>query len=164
MPTDEVVALTLTETALAKPVIVRKRAKPSEIALTNKQLRALISGRTDEQIGDAVRRLVLPGRRRRQLDMDLLLKLAMAGCSIPEIAGELGVSEKQVDRRLRDDILFQDVYQRGIAKGNAAIRVAQFRKAVIDKDMNALIWAGKVRLGQRERREVGAIEMGGAGK
>ena len=43
--------------------------------------------------------------------MDTLLKLAMAGCSIPEIAAELGVREKQVDRRLRDDILFRDVYQ-----------------------------------------------------
>lgn len=58
-----------------------------------------------------MRRLVLPGRRQKQVDMDTLLKLAMAGCSIPEIAAELGVREKQVDRRLRDDILFRDVYQ-----------------------------------------------------
>jgi hypothetical protein len=160
MPTNEV-ALTLTEHALAKPVLVRKRAKRAEVALYNKQLRALISGRTDEQIGAAVRRLVLPGRQQKQLDMDTLLRLSMVGCSIPEIAAKLGISEKQVDRRLRDDLLFRDVYQRGIAKGNAAIRIAQFRKAVIDHDLNALIWAGKVRLGQRERPEIGVIEMGG---
>lgn len=164
MPTDEVVAVALTETPLAKPVLVKKkRGKCAEVALYNKQLRALISGRSDEQIGAAVRRLVLPGRRQKQLDMDTLLRLSMAGCSIPEIAAELGVSEKQVDRRLRDDILFRDTYQRGIAKGNAAIRIAQFRKAVIDRDLNALIWAGKVRLGQRERREVGIVAMGGQG-
>jgi hypothetical protein len=159
MPTNEVTLTTTTELTVTKPV----RAKRAEVALYNKQLRALISGRTDEQIGAAVRRLVLPGRRQKQLDMDMLVKLAMAGCSIPEIAAELGVSEKQVDRRLRDDILFRDTYQRGIAKGNAAIRMAQFRKAVIDKDMNALIWAGKVRLGQRERRETGVMELGGDG-
>jgi hypothetical protein len=41
--------------------------------------------------------------------------------------------------------------------------VAQFRKAVIDKHLNVLIWAGKVRLGQRERREVDIVAMGGQG-
>lgn len=109
--------------------------------------RNLISGRTDEQIGAAMRRQVLPRRRAKVLDMDQLLRLAMAGCSIPEIAAEMGVTEKTIDRRLRHDLLFRATYQRGIAKGNAAIRIAQFRKAVIDHDLNALIWAGKVRLG-----------------
>jgi hypothetical protein len=65
-----------------------------------------------------------------------------------------------VSNRLKDDVLFRDAFERDDERGKAAIRIAQFRKAVIEKDTNALIWAGKIRLGQRERREFGGIEGG----
>ena len=87
-------------------------------------------------------------------------KVALAGCSIPEIAAEMGVTEKTIDRRLRDDTLFHDVYQRGNERGKAAVRIGQFKKALAG-DTNMLIYQGKQRLGQTERREIGIMELGG---
>jgi len=64
------------------------------IALTNGELKALVAGRTDEQIGASVRQMLAVGRCRKELDMDVLVKMRMARCTIPEIAAEMGVSEK----------------------------------------------------------------------
>jgi hypothetical protein len=64
----------------------------------------------------------------------------------------LNVTEKTIDNRLKDDILFRDLYQRGDQRGRAAVRIAQFRKAVIAGDTNMLIYQAKQRLGQTERR------------
>ena len=49
-------------------------------------------------------------RAAQGLDLDVLVKMRMAGCTIPEIAAELNVSEKTIDNRLREDVLFRDIY------------------------------------------------------
>jgi hypothetical protein len=133
------------------------RAKLNAVQLTQKELKALVAGRSDEQIGAAVRKMLLPRGRRKELDLDVLVKMRMAGCRIPEIAAEMNVSEKTVDNRLRDDMLFRNASDRGEERGKAAIRMAQFRKAVVDKDTGMLIWQGKNRLGQKDRSEIGGI-------
>jgi len=125
-----------------------QRDKKSTI--TRGELRALVAGRSDAEISAAVKKLFENGRRRVQLDLDQLARMRMAGCTISEIAAEFGVCEKTIDNRLREDILFRDVYQRGDERGKAAIRMTQFRKAVLDKDLGALIWLGKNRLGQKD--------------
>src|SRR5258708_670471 len=133
------------------------RAKPNAVVLTQKQLKAMVAGRTDEQIGAALRKMLLVGRRKKEIDLDLLVKMRMAGCTIPEIAAEMGVSQQTIDNRLREDVLFRDLYERGEDRGKAAIRIRQFRKAVIDGDTGMLIWLGKAKLGQRDRHEVGGV-------
>jgi len=57
--TNELALTTTAELTVTKPVARQACGSRS----TNKQQRALIFGRTDEQIDAAVRRLVLPGRR-----------------------------------------------------------------------------------------------------
>jgi hypothetical protein len=58
--------------------------------------------------------------------------------------------------------VFRDVYKRGNERGKAAVRIAQFKKA-LSGDSLMLIYQGKQRLGQSERREIGVVAMGGDG-
>jgi hypothetical protein len=134
------------------------RAKPNAVALTNKELKALAAGRTPGQIGKAVLKMVAGGRRRKELDLNRLVEMRMAGCPISEIAAEFDIDEKSIDTRLRKDPVFKAMFDRGDERGKAAIRVAQYKKAVTEKHMTALIWAGKQRLGQKDQIETGGAD------
>jgi hypothetical protein len=122
--------------------------------LTRKDIQALCAGRTNEQIGDAVRHMLAPGKKRKELDLDKLVRMRMAGCTIPEIAAELNVSEKTVDNRLRDDPLFKDMFVRGNERGKAALRMKTFSKGVLEGDLGALVWSTKNRLGWADKQEI----------
>lgn len=132
------------------------RTPNSAVALTQKQLKELVAGRSEEDIGKAIKKMVSVGRRKNELDLDKVSFLRRCGCLIPEIAAELGVSEKTIDYKIKTDQSFREIWDRGEQKGKMEIRVAQRVKAITDRDTGMLIWLGKVKLGQVDttRREL----------
>jgi hypothetical protein len=87
-------------------------------------------------------------RRRIDLDLDELEKLAAMRCTQDEVAGFFGVAVKTVQRRLKE-ARYAEVWERGSAKGRVSLRRAQFRVAEAG-NAAMLIWLGKQWLGQRE--------------
>jgi len=100
-----------------------------------------------------------PGRRRKAFDIDLLTKMRLASCTIPEIAAEMNVDESTIDARLREDVLFRTMYERAPERGKAAVRMKMFTKAAVEGDLGALIWWSKNKLGWRDS----PIEVSGPG-
>jgi len=83
-------------------------------------------------------------KRLKDIDRELVLRLAMIMCSNAEIALVLGISEKQVASK------FKDLIEKGRSIGKKSLRRAQFEKAVEGKDPRLLIFLGKNYLGQKE--------------
>jgi hypothetical protein len=68
-----------------------RAGRAKRTALTNGQLKELVAGRTDIEIGQAIRRMLLRGARRKEVDLELLSKLRLAGCNVTEIAAEMNL-------------------------------------------------------------------------
>lgn len=83
------------------------------------------------------------GRKKIELDTDLLFKLAECHCTMKEMVYIMGVSAFT----LRNN--FQDVIDRGYAAGKMRLRKAQYRKA-LEGNPVMLIWLGKNVLGQKD--------------
>tara|TARA_R100001510_G_C7594858_1_gene163349 strand:+ start:84 stop:626 length:543 start_codon:yes stop_codon:yes gene_type:complete len=83
------------------------------------------------------------GRKKIELDEDLLFKLAECHCSVKEIAYIMGVSAFTLRNR------YQHVMDRGFAAGKMRLRKAQYRKA-LEGNPVMLIWLGKNVLGQKD--------------
>lgn len=85
--------------------------------------------------------------RIKDVDKELVWKLACMMCSIKEISDVLGLGEDTVTRK------FGDLIDKGRSEGRKALRRAQFEKAVQDKDPRMLIFLGKQYLSQRDQPE-----------
>ena len=83
------------------------------------------------------------GRKKIEVDEDLLFKLAECHCSFKEIAYIMGVSAFTLRNR------FQHVIDRGNAAGKMRLRKAQYRKA-LEGNPVMLIWLVKNVLGQKD--------------
>ena len=94
------------------------------------------------------------GRPKKELDYELIEKLAMIQCTQDEIASCLNVNVKT----LRADNKFLDLYKNGQEKGKMSLRRYQFDCA---KRGNAsiLIWLGKQYLGQKENIDITTQKM-----
>ena len=92
------------------------------------------------------------GRKKIELDEDLLFKLAECHCSVKEIAYFMGVSAFTLRNR------FQHVMDRGFAAGKMRLRKAQYRKA-LEGNPVMLIWLGKNVLGQKDDPSNGEDDM-----
>jgi len=139
-----------------KPKGRRHVSPPDKVVITREQLEDLAIGRSDEEIAKRVREFLKRGvKTKRTIDMNQVFQLVARNWSIPEIAGFLGVSEKTLDRRLKNDPEFQKIWKRGKATCTGSIRSAQWDSAVRDKNPTMLIWLGKQLLGQRDEFDVG---------
>jgi hypothetical protein len=83
------------------------------------------------------------GRKKIELDEELLFKLAECHCSFKEIAYIMGVSAFTLRNR------YQHVIDRGNAAGKMRLRKAQYKKA-LEGNPVMLIWLGKNVLGQKD--------------
>lgn len=86
------------------------------------------------------------GRPRIQIDEKQLEELAGIGCTTPEMATIMGVSEDTLERR------FAGVIEKGRANRNMSLRRQQVIIANTG-NVSMLIWLGKQLLGQSDKVE-----------
>lgn len=86
------------------------------------------------------------GRPRIQIDRKLLEDLASIGCTTPEMARILGVSEDTLERR------FAGIIEKGRANLDMSLRRKQVEVAQTG-NVTMLIWLGKQRLDQKDKVE-----------
>lgn len=86
------------------------------------------------------------GRPQKQIDMDLVRKLASIHCTLREIADIIGVDKQTITNRCAD------ILAQGKAEGKASLRRRQFEVAE-SGNATMLIWLGKQYLGQTDKPE-----------
>ena len=86
------------------------------------------------------------GRPRIDLNLSLVQSLARIGCTIPEIAKIVGVSEPTIKRRARAEI------EKGHDEMRMSLRRWQYEKAK-EGSVPMLIWLGKQYLEQRDKAD-----------
>lgn len=96
------------------------------------------------------------GRPRKDLDENLVMNMAVSGCTYTEIARATGVDPETIARRYASQI---DMKR---AEYAWQIRERQNFEAVINGNPTMLIWLGKNVLGQKDRTEVSAPGGGAA--
>lgn len=86
------------------------------------------------------------------IDWEQAEYLVSHGANGTQVAATLGVSKDTIyDRCIIDNkMTWRDFMQKARAKGDTILHVAQFKKAVKDRNPAMLIWLGKMRLGQSE--------------
>ena len=80
------------------------------------------------------------GRKRIDLDLEKVERLAAQGLGTTQIARALGVSWSTIDRNRKRSANFEDAYKRGEAKGVAEVTNALFESAVHDKVPTSMIF------------------------
>ena len=85
------------------------------------------------------------GRPHKHIDLEMVRKLAVIGCTHEEIAYALDVS---VDTLARSRS-FAEAYKRGDAGGKQSLRHKQFQLA-LEGNVSMLVWLGKNRLYQKD--------------
>lgn len=85
-------------------------------------------------------------RPRKKIDPVAVEKLAMIGCTVPEIAAYCDCSVDTIDRR------FADLVKKGKEQGKSSLRRMQW-KAAEAGNTGMLVWLGKQLLGQRDKTE-----------
>lgn len=104
------------------------------------------------------------GRKALAINWATVDNFLMAGCDGTEVAAQLGMSPDTLYRRCLEDhnIDFAFYKQEKKAKGDAMLRAAQFKKAVQEGDNTMLVWLGKQRLEQSDKKQVDHKNDGGA--
>lgn len=84
------------------------------------------------------------GRPKKEFNPDDIYQMAKEGCSVDDIATELGCSDNHIYNH------YYDVFKEGQAAGRRALHKKQFDKA-LEGDASMLKWLGANRLGQSEK-------------
>ena len=84
------------------------------------------------------------GRPKKELNEDDIYQMAKEGCSVDDIAVEMGCSDQLIYNR------YYDIFKEGQAAGRRAIHRKQFEKAM-EGDAGMLRWLGSNRLGQSDK-------------
>lgn len=89
-------------------------------------------------------------RPRKQIDQTQFEKLCGLQCTLEEICGFFGVTDKTLDGWCKRTYKasFSEVFKQKRGAGKISLRRAQFRLA--EKNANMAIWLGKQYLGQRD--------------
>ncbi len=87
------------------------------------------------------------GRPRKNIDPEMVRKLAFLGCSYYEMGRILGADESVIRRRFAAD------KEQAESRGNMRLRRAQLKRALKGSD-TMLIHLGKQRLGQTDRLDI----------
>ncbi len=98
------------------------------------------------------------GRPKAEINWQYVDSLLEGGCSGVEIASEIGINPNTLYARcvIDNNIEFSVYSQQKSAKGEAKLRMQQYRKALgltEAGDNTMLVWLGKNRLNQREHKE-----------
>ena len=88
------------------------------------------------------------GRPKKEIDYDMVEKLANIQCTQEEIASFLGISVRTLQR----DEEFCRIYKKGQENGKMSLRRMQYKLA--EKNTAMAIFLGKQYLGQRDNIEV----------
>ena len=83
----------------------------------------------------------------KEVDVELLKKLAGIHCTIKEMASILGCSVDTLERR------FADIIEKGRDEGKMSLRRVMFKKAVQGENTAMLIWLSKQHLGMSDKIE-----------
>lgn len=96
----------------------------------------------------------MAGRKKAVIDWRRVDKLLEAGCNGVEIAAALGIHYDTLAKRCKSDKKtdFSDYMQQKRASGDSLLRTAQF-KAAMSGDKSMLIWLGKQRLNQSDKKD-----------
>jgi len=92
---------------------------------------------------------VAKGRPKKNIDLELVEKLAQIQCTQEEIAEVLGVHRSTLLRN-QD---FCDTYKKGIEAGKRSLRRMQWKKAS-EGSTTMQIWLGKQYLGQSDQADI----------
>lgn len=71
-----------------------------------------------------------PGRKRIEIDIDEVERLASRGLTQQQIADCLGISQKTIERRAKESVEFVEAIKRGQARGIATITNALFEQSL----------------------------------
>ena len=93
------------------------------------------------------------GRKKREIDLKLVINLAGIMCTIEEVAAVLEVPVSTLKNR--SDVM--EVFHRGLDMGRMSLRRKQFKMA--DKSASMLIWLGKQYLGQKDVQQLEVTDM-----
>lgn len=99
------------------------------------------------------------GRPKAIIDWEQVGQMLMAGCSGVQSAAALGIDITTLSKHCVDEnnMNISDFTKLKRAKGDAYLLAAQYNLALKDKNPTMLIWLGKQRLEQRDKRDL-AIE------
>jgi hypothetical protein len=103
------------------------------------------------------------GRPKANIDWKTVDGLLKAGCTGTEIAAHLGIHPNTLYERCTEvhNCDFSDYLQAKREAGDALLKAAQFQKAVQEKDNTMLVWLGKQRLEQKDKKELDHKNNGG---
>ena len=95
------------------------------------------------------------GRKKAVIDWNIVDDLLMAGCDGTEIAAHLVIAPLTLYRHCEEIYKVNfDVYkQEKKAAGDAILKAIQYQVAIQDKDKTMLVWLGKQRLGQTDKKQ-----------
>ena len=99
-------------------------------------------------------------RPKVDIDWERVNELLEADCEGTEIAAHLGIVPDTLYKRCQEDnkLRFSDYLQQKKAKGNSLLKEEQFKMATSKDDSQTkksmLIWLGKQRLGQSEKKDL----------
>ena len=93
------------------------------------------------------------GRKKIQIDIDEVEKLASIGLNEQQIADYIGISTDTMGRRKVDDKNFAECINRGKAKGIATVAKNLFQQSA-DGNVSAGIFFMKNRAGWKDKQEV----------
>lgn len=95
-------------------------------------------------------------RPKKHIDKAIFEKLCGLHCTKPEIQAWFDVSDKTVDRWVREtygeQYSFSEIYKQKRVSGNVSIRRKQHEVAM-SGNVSMLIWLGKQYLGQSDKQE-----------
>jgi hypothetical protein len=86
-----------------------------------------------------------PGRPKKDLDVDLIKKLASIHCTKEEIASVLGCHRDTLYAR------FSDILQQGDEEGKMSLK-RKMHEVAMSGNVQMLIWLSKQRLGYKDRQ------------
>lgn len=89
------------------------------------------------------------GRPKKDIDYNLIEKLASIQCTQEEISEIIGVSTRTLQR----DSEFCRIYKKGIESGKMSLRRLQWKRAE-EGNSTMLVWLGKQYLGQKDKQDV----------
>ena len=91
----------------------------------------------------------------KDLDLDMLERLAAVSLSQDEIGAIMGMTSRTIRRKLSSSKMARDAYDRGYERCKASLKRKQFEMAM-DGQPTLLVWLGKQHLGQRDESRVQA--------
>ncbi len=90
-------------------------------------------------------------RPRIDIDPSRVAELAGRGLTQAEICAVLGISETTLYERKRENTVFEDAIKAGKAMAAQEVANALYEKAVVEKDLGAIIWYEKTRRGMTDK-------------